>query len=63
MKNFEEGEFSKEPIQATEGSAGYDLYGAETKTILPNSAGTISLDLRWVISNGFFDKLFPRSTI
>ena len=46
VKYFEESEFAKEPCQATEGSAGYDLYAAETKTFLPNSAGTLSLDLR-----------------
>ena len=62
-KYFEESEFAKEPCQATEGSAGYDLYAAETKTFLPNSADTVSLDLRWAIPTGFFGKLFPRSSI
>ena len=35
VKYFEESEFAKEPIQATEGSAGYDLFAAESITILP----------------------------
>ena len=54
VKYFEESEFAKEPCQATEGSAGYDLYAAETKTFLPNSAYTVSLDLRWAIPTGFW---------
>ena len=63
VKYFEESELAKEPCQATEGSAGYDLYAAETKTFLPNSADTVSLDLRWAIPTGFFGKLYPRSSI
>ena len=54
VKYFEESEFAKEPCQATEGSARYDLYPAETKTFLTRSADTISLDLRWAVSTGFF---------
>ena len=46
VKHFEESEFAKEPCQATEGSAGYDLYVEETKTFLPNSADTVSIELR-----------------
>ena len=46
VKYFEETDFAKEPCQATEGSAGYDLYAAEPKSFLPSSADTISLDLR-----------------
>ena len=46
VKYFEESEFAKEPIQATEGSAGYDLFAAESITILPWSCDTISPDLR-----------------
>ena len=61
VKYYSESESAREPYQATQGSAGYDLFAAETKTFLPNSVGTISLDLRWAISTGFFGKLFPRS--
>ena len=63
VKYFQESEFAKEPCQATEGSAGYDLYAAETKTFLPNSADTVSIELRWAIPSGFFGKIFPRSSI
>ena len=62
-KYFQESEFAKEPCQVTEGSAGYDLYAAETKTFLPNSADTVSIGLRWGISSGFFGKILPRSSI
>ena len=30
---------------------------------MPNSADTVSLDLRWAIPTGFFGKLFPHSSI
>ena len=61
IKYYSESQSSREPYQATEDSAGYDLFAAETKTFLPNSVGTISLDLRWQVPTGFFGKLFPRS--
>ena len=63
VKHFEESEFAKEPCQATEGSAGYDLYVAETKTFLPNSDDAVSIELRQAIPSGFFGKIFPRSSI
>ena len=42
--------------QTTEGSAGYDLYAADTVTILLQTAETIHLDLRWAFPDEFFDK-------
>ena len=61
VKYFQEHEFAKKPCQATERSAGYDLYVAETKTFLPNSADTVSIESRWAVPNGFFGKIFPCS--
>ena len=61
IKYYSESESSREPYQTTEGSAGYNLFAGETKTFLPNSVGTISIELRWAIPTGFFGKLFPRS--
>ena len=61
IKYYSESESSREPYQAIEGSAGYDLFTAETKTFLPNSVGTISKELRWAVPTDFFGKLFPRS--
>ena len=63
VKYFEESKFAKEPHQGTEDSAGYDLYAAEARTILPNSADTVSIELRWAIPSRFFGKIFPRSDI
>ena len=63
IKYFEESEFSKKPEQATEESAGYDLYAADTITILPKTAQTIPLDLRFAIPAGFFGQVFPQSSI
>ena len=63
VKYYSDSEFAKEPYQATEDSAGYDLFAAETKSILPKSVGIISLDLRWAIPTGFYGKLFLRSVI
>ena len=54
IKYFEESQFAREPEQATEGSAGYDLDAADTITILPQTAQTIPLDLRFAIPVGFF---------
>ena len=59
IKYFEESQYAKVPYQATEGSTGYDLFAAETKTLLPSSVDIISLDLRWEIPPGFYGKLFP----
>ena len=41
VKYFAESEYDKVPYQATEGAAGYDLFAAETKTLLPKSTDTI----------------------
>ena len=36
IKYYTENELAKEPYQATENSAGYNVFAAETKTFLPN---------------------------
>ena len=53
----------REPYQASEDAAGYDVFAAETKTIMPKSNDCISLEMMWAISSGFYGKLFPRSVI
>lgn len=58
IKYFKESRYPKVPYQATEGSAGHDLFAAETKTFLPSSVDIISLDLRWAILPGFCGKVF-----
>ena len=39
------------------------MFAEETKTFLPKSVDTLSLELRWAISTGFYEKMFPRSEI
>ena len=63
VKYFTETVFAKELQKATEESAGYDLYAAEAKTILPGKNDLVSLDLRWAIPKGFCGRIFPRSSI
>ena len=63
VKNFAETVFGKEPQKATEESAGYDLYAAEAKTILPGKNDLVCLDLRWAIPKGFCGRIFPRSSL
>ena len=58
IKYFEESIFGKEPVKATEGSAGYDLFAAEAKSIVPSSSQIVCLDLRWAIPRGFLVKFF-----
>ena len=60
VKYYTENEFAKEPYQAAEHSAGYDVFAAEIKTFLPKTVDTLSLELRWAIPTGFYVKLFPQ---
>ena len=51
----------KVPYKATSEVAGYDLYAAEDKEILPKTNAFVLLDLRIAIPKGFFGKIFSRS--
>ena len=42
VKYFAENEFCKEPYQASEDAAGYDLFAAETLALFPGKNGCIS---------------------
>ena len=63
VKYFAEIVFAKEPQKATEESAGYDLYAADAKIILPGKNDLVCLDLRWAIPKGFCGRIFPRSSL
>ena len=52
---------AKEPKQATTDSAGYDLFAAELKTLLPHDVTPITLELLLEIPDGYFGKIFPKS--
>ena len=58
VKYFVENEFCKEPYQASEDAAEYDLYAAETLTLFPKNNSCISLVCRFTIPKG---KIFPRA--
>ena len=61
VKYFPTSEFSKEPYQASEAAAGYDLLASEVTTLLPNSQQYVKNDLQLAIPEGFYRKFFPRS--
>ena len=61
IKYFAENEFCREPYQASEDAAGYDLYAAETLTLFSKNTGCISLAFRFAIPKGYYEKIFPRS--
>ena len=61
VKYFAQNEFCKEPYQASEDVAGYDLFAAETLTLFPEMNGCISLAFRFAMPKGFYGKIFPRS--
>ena len=52
---------AKEPKQTTSGSAGYDLFAAELKTLIPKDVTPISIELCMEIPDGYFGKMYPRS--
>ena len=58
---YPESDESKVLLKVTSGSAGYDLYAAEEKNILPKSCAVASLDMRWAIPRGFYGKILSRS--
>ena len=63
VKYFEESESSHQPIRATIGSAGYDLFAAQAMTIFPNTCESVSLDCIWEIPTGYYRKICPRSSL
>ena len=58
--HYLESDDAKVPFRATSGTAAYDLYAAEGKNILQKSTGLVSLDLRMMIPEGFYGKIFSR---
>ena len=63
VKYFLETEYGQEPQKATEESAGYDLFAAHSKTILPGECVKVSLDLRWATPTGFCGRILSRSSL
>ena len=61
VKYFAENEFCKEPYQASEHAAGYNLRAAETLPLFPEKNGCISLAFRFAIPKIFYGKIFAWS--
>ena len=61
VKYFAKNEFCREPYQASEDAAGYDLFAAETLSLFPGKNGYISLAFRFAIPKGFYGNIFLRS--
>ena len=51
---------AKEPKKATIDSADYDLFAAESKTLLPHDVSPITLELLLEIPDGYFGKIYPK---
>ena len=63
VKYFEESKSARQPIHATVGSAGYDLFAAQAMALLPNSCESVSLDCTWEILKGYYGKIYPLSSL
>ena len=63
VKYLLESEYGQEPQKATSESAGYNLFAAHAKTILPAQSAMIFLDLRWAIPKGFCGRILSRSLL
>ena len=61
IKYYANTEFAKEPVQASEDAAGYDLYAAEARSLFLHSRTSINLELKMAIPKGYYGKVFPRS--
>ena len=49
--------------QMTSGSAGYNLFAAEAKTLFPRWVIPVLLELKMEIPSGYFGKIYPRSSL
>ena len=63
LKHYSDSNNIREPYQASEDAAGYDVFAAETVNVMPKSSASISLSMIWSIPSGFYGKLFTRSGI
>ena len=49
--------------KSTSGSAGYDLFAAEEKTLFPHRVTPFTIELKMEIPHGHFGKIYPRSSL
>ena len=50
-----------EPRKSTVGSASYDFFAAEEKTLFPHLVVPVTTEIQMEIPNGYFGKSYPRS--
>ena len=53
---------AREPKKAAAGSAGYDLFAAEDKTLFPRCVTPVTIEIEMEIPRGYFGKIYPRSS-
>ena len=63
VKHYSDSNNVKKPYQVLEDAAGYNVFAAETVTVMPKSFTSISLKMIWSIPSGFYGQLFTRSGI
>ena len=63
VKYFAENEFCKDPYQASEDAAGYDLFAAETLTLFLEKNGCISYFQKVFMERFFHGLVFSRNTL
>ena len=56
-------EHAKRPVRGTIGSAGYDLFTVENKTIDPNGKALCKTGISIKIPEGFYGRIAPRSSM
>ena len=61
VKHYSDSNNIKKPYQALEDAAGYDVFTAETVTVMPKLFTSISLKMIRPIPSGFYGQLFTRS--
>ena len=49
-----------EPKKVTVGSAGYDMFAAEDKTLFPHCVTPVTIEIEMEIPSGYFGKIYPR---
>ena len=47
---------------AAAGSAGYDLFAAEDKTLFPRCVTPVTIEIEMEIPRSYFGKIYPRSS-
>ena len=53
---------AREPKKATAGSAGYELFPAEDKTLFPRCVTPVTIEIEMEIPSGYFEKIYPRAS-